>query len=129
MKAQGRGALLFIASIWGREAGGPGYALYNTTKSGMISAAKIMSVELASAGIRVNSIAPGSIRFPGGGWDSRANADPEGIARFVDESLPLGRFGTVDEVAQLAVFLASDRASLITGACIPADGSQGKSLI
>lgn len=124
-----RGAILFISSIWGREAGGPNYTLYNATKSAVISAAKIMSVELAAAGVRVNTIAPGSIRFPGGGWDRRALEDPEGIAKFVEETMPLGRFGTVEEVANLAVFLCSDRASLITGACIPADGSQGKSLI
>ncbi|MGH7507668.1 MAG: SDR family NAD(P)-dependent oxidoreductase [Longimicrobiales bacterium] len=129
MKAQGRGALLFISSIWGREAGGTGYTLYNTTKSAMISAAKIMAIELAPAGIRVNTIAPGSILFPGGGWDRRAQDDPDGIAQFVRDTMPLGRFGTVEEVAQLALFLASDRASLINGACIPADGGQGKSLI
>jgi 3-oxoacyl-[acyl-carrier protein] reductase len=124
-----RGSILFIASIWGREAGGKNYTLYNTTKSAMISAAKILSVELAPAGVRVNTIAPGSIRFPGGGWDTRALEDPEGIAKFVEDTMPLGRFGTVEEVANLALFLCSDAASLITGACIPADGSQGKSLI
>jgi 3-oxoacyl-[acyl-carrier protein] reductase len=124
-----RGSILFISSIWGREAGGPNYTLYNATKSAMISAAKVMSVELAPAGVRVNSIAPGSIRFPGGGWDQRAVEDPDGIAKFVEETMPLGRFGTVEEVANLAVFLCSDRAGLITGACIPVDGGQGKSLI
>ena len=124
-----RGSILFIASIWGREAGGQNYTLYNATKSAMISAAKVMAVELAPAGVRVNSIAPGSIRFPGGGWDKRALEDPEGIARFVEDTMPLGRFGTVEEVASLAAFLASDRASLITGACIPVDGTQGKTLI
>jgi 3-oxoacyl-[acyl-carrier protein] reductase len=129
MSERGRGAILFIASIWGREAGGPNYTLYNATKSAMISAAKVMAVELAASGVRVNSIAPGSIRFPGGGWDQRALEDPAGIAKFVADTMPLGRFGTVEEVANLAVFLVSDRASLITGACVPADGGQGKSLV
>jgi 3-oxoacyl-[acyl-carrier protein] reductase len=129
MTARGRGVILFVSSIWGREAGGTNYTLYNTTKAAMISAAKIMAVELAGAGVRVNSIAPGSILFPGGGWDRRVKDDPEGMARFVEQNLPLGRFGTVEEVAALAVFLASDAASLVTGACIPVDGAQGKTLI
>lgn len=129
MTERRRGVILFVSSIWGREAGGPNYTLYNTTKAAMISAAKIMAVELAASGVRVNSIAPGSILFPGGGWDRRKEEDPERIGRFVDETMPLGRFGTVEEVAALAVFLASDPASLITGASIPVDGAQGKTLI
>ncbi|MBI4539760.1 MAG: glucose 1-dehydrogenase [Gemmatimonadetes bacterium] len=129
MKERGGGSVIFIASIWGREAGGPNLSLYHATKSAMISAAKIMALELAPAGIRVNSVAPGSVRFPGGSWDRRVQDDPEGMAKFVRDSMPLGRFGTADEVANLVVFLASDRASLITGACIPVDGGQGKSII
>jgi 3-oxoacyl-[acyl-carrier protein] reductase len=129
LRARGSGSIIFIASIFGREAGGPGLSIYNTTKSAMISAARIMALELASSGIRVNSVAPGSIRFPGGSWDRRVQEDPEGMARWVDQNLPLGRFGTVEEVANVVTFLASPRASLLTGTCIPVDGSQGRSLI
>lgn len=129
LRQRGGGAILFIASIWGREAGGHGYTLYNATKSAQISAAKIMATELAPDGIRVNSVAPGSILFPGGGWDLRQKQDPEQIAEFVRRELPFDRFGTVEEVANLVVFLASERASLITGACITADGGQSRSLI
>jgi len=77
----------------------------------------------------VNSVAPGSIRFPGGSWDRRARDDPDKVAKFVADNMPLGRFGSAEEVAALVAFLASERASLITGACIPADGGQGKSMI
>lgn len=129
LRQRGGGCILFISSIWGREAGGLGYTLYNASKSAQISAAKIMATELARDGIRVNTIAPGSILFPGGGWDTRQRQDPEAIAAFVERDMPLGRFGTPEEVAALAVFLASPRASLITGACITADGGQSKSLI
>jgi 3-oxoacyl-[acyl-carrier protein] reductase len=129
MKQAGSGVILFISSIFGREAGGPGLSIYNTTKSALISVAKIMALELASSGIRVNSIAPGSIRFPGGSWDRRCQQDPEGMKQFVSENLPIGRFGTVAEVANVAVFLASERASLVTGACITVDGGQSHSLI
>ncbi len=129
LRARGGGSVVFIASIFGREAGGPGLSIYNTTKSAMISAARIMALELAPEGIRVNSVAPGSIRFPGGSWDRRVKEDPEGMATWVENHLPLGRFGTVSEVANLVSFLASPRASLLTGTCIPVDGSQGHSLI
>lgn len=129
MRTQKSGSILFISSVFGREAGGRGLALYNTTKSALISLAKIMATELAPEGIRVNSIAPGSIRHPGGSWDRRVKEDPEGMKEFVAENIPLGRFGTAEEVADLAVYLSSDRASLITGACINVDGGQSRSLI
>jgi 3-oxoacyl-[acyl-carrier protein] reductase len=129
MKNQGSGSVIFISSIFGRENGGARLSIYNSSKSAMISLAKVMATELASEGIRVNSVAPGSIRFPGGSWDKRCIADPEGMAEFVKKELPIGRFGTVEEIANVVCFLASDRASLVTGACINADGGQSRSLI
>ena len=128
LRRRGGGAITFIASIWGREAGGVNYTLYNASKSALISAAKVLATELAPERIRVNTVAPGSIRFPGGGWDRRMREDPEGISAFVGQNMPLDRFGTVDEVADVAAFLLSDRASLVTGACIPIDGAQGRTL-
>ena len=129
MKARGGGSLVFVSSIFGREAGGAGLSIYNTTKSALISMAKIMAIELAPEGIRVNTVAPGSIRFPGGSWDRRCIEDPDGMAVFIEQNLPLGRFGKAEEVADVVAFLVSQRASLITGACITVDGSQSKSLI
>jgi 3-oxoacyl-[acyl-carrier protein] reductase len=129
MRVRGEGVILFISSIFGREAGGKGLSIYNTTKSALISLAKIMALELATDGIRVNSIAPGSIRFPGGSWDRRCLEDPEGMARFIEQNLPIGRFGTAEELADVVTFVASPRASLLTGACINVDGGQSHSLI
>ena len=129
MRENGGGAILFIGSIFGREAGGPGLSIYNTTKSALMSAAKIMALELAPDGIRVNTLAPGSIRFPGGSWDKRVMNDPEGMKAFIADNLPMGRFGTAEEIADVAAFLLSDRASLITGACLNVDGGQSRSLI
>ena len=129
MKEQKQGVIVFISSIFGRESGGTTLSIYNTTKSALISLAKIMAVELAPFGIRVNSIAPGSIRFAGGSWDERAQKDPQGIAEFIKKEMPLGRFGTVEEVANVVTFLVSEKASLVTGACINIDGGQSRSLI
>lgn len=129
MKERGSGVLLFNASIFGREAGGAGLAVYNSTKSALISLAKILALDLAPHGVRALSLAPGSIRFPGGSWDRRVREDPEGMEEWIADNLPLGRFGTVEEVADVVAFLCSGRASLVTGACVNVDGGQSRSLI
>lgn len=122
--AKTRGSIAMVASIWGREAGGaPGY---NIAKSAVISLAKALARDYAKLGIRVNSVAPGSILFPGGGWERRRNADPEAIADMVRRELPFGRFGTPDEVGDVVAFLVSPRASWIAGACIVVDGGQSR---
>jgi len=129
MKKSGEGSIIFISSIFGREAGGPGLSIYNTTKSALISAAKIMAIELGGDGIRVNSIAPGSIRFEGGSWDRRCKEDPEGMKQFIADNIPMGRFGSAEEVADVVAFLSSKRASWVSGSCITVDGVQSHSLI
>lgn len=127
MRRTGGGVILMIASIWGRESGGR--MTYNAVKAAEISLAKAMSQQLAKDNIRVNSIAPGSILFDGGSWAQRQQADPEGIAEFVKRDLPFGRFGKADEVGDVVAFLASPRASWISGACITVDGCQSRSNI
>ena len=129
MREAGGGSICYITSIFGREVGGAGLSAYNTTKSAVISMSKIMAQELTPEGIRVNSVAPGSIRFPGGSWDQRVKERPDEMEAFVAENLPIGRFGRVEEVADTVAFLVSERASLITGACLNVDGGQSQSLI
>jgi 3-oxoacyl-[acyl-carrier protein] reductase len=127
MRRRGGGAIVMVASIWGRESGGR--MTYNAVKAAEISLAKSMAQQLAGDNIRVNSVAPGSILFPGGSWDRRQQEDPDGIAEFVKRELPFGRFGRPEEVGAVVAFLVSPRASWISGASVPVDGCQSRSLI
>ncbi len=127
MRERGGGRIIAISSIYGRESGGT--VVYNAVKAAEISLMKSLAREFAKDNVLVNSVAPGSIIFPGGGWERRMRDDPERIAAFVKSDMPLGRFGRPEELANVVVFLASERASLMTGTCINVDGCQSRSNI
>jgi 3-oxoacyl-[acyl-carrier protein] reductase len=127
LRRRGGGSIVMIASIWGRESGGR--MTYNAVKAAEISLAKSMAQQLARDNIRVNSVAPGSISFPGGTWHRRQQEDPAGMAEFVSRELPFGRFGRPEEVGSVVAFLVSSQASWISGASVPVDGCQSRSQI
>ncbi|MBN8253336.1 SDR family oxidoreductase [Priestia flexa] len=124
MKERKTGSIVNITSIFGRESGGK--VTYNNAKSALISFTKSFADEMISYGIRVNSIAPGSILHETGNWKKRLEENPEKINQFVKNEIPAGRFGTVEEVANAVVFLASEKASWIVGASLNVDGGQSK---
>ena len=128
MQAQGWGRVINIASIWGREHGGN--IGYMSAKAALIAATKHAGLSLGGTGVTVNSIAPGSISHPGGGWERFQADQPEEVVRnFIETQLPMGRFGWPEPVGDMCAFLASDRADLITGSCIVVDGGQSYSMM
>jgi len=124
MRAGGGGAIVFVASISGSRP--QPRAQYAAAKAAEIHLAASLGRELGPDGIRVNAISPGSILFPGGGWDRRRQSDTESFERWVRAEFPLGRLGTVDEVADVACFLLSPRASWISGTNVVVDGAQNQ---
>jgi 3-oxoacyl-[acyl-carrier protein] reductase len=125
MQRRGGGSIVIIASIFARETGGR--MTYGAVKAAEIGLAKSLAQQLASSNIRVNCVSPGSILFEGGSWWKRQQANPAAIADFVKRELPFGRFGRPEEVGDVVAFLASPRASWISGASVVVDGCQSRS--
>lgn len=115
MVARGKGAIVCLSSI-SACIGQPGQAVYGPSKFIASGLTKHLAIDLASKGVRVNAVAPGTIGTP-----AVAKMDKAGIAKAVSLH-PLGRMGRPDEVAAAILFLASDEASFITGAILPVDG-------
>ena len=120
-----QGVVVNVASIWGREGGG--LVAYNVAKAALISLTKAMGRDLAPRGVRCVGIAPGSVLHPGGSWERRLKADPEGITAWMKSEIPAGRFGTAEEIGRVIVFLASPAASWVNGTTVVVDGGQSRS--
>ena len=123
---KGSGNILFIASIVGVEAT-PAPLPYSAAKAALINYSKNLARQVAREGVRVNCVAPGNILFPGGTWERHLERDRAAVTKKIEDEVPMGRFGTPEEIAGLAVFLCSPRASFITGSCFVADGGQTRS--
>ena len=124
-RTHGGGSITIISSISGWKPA-PSRAQYGATKAAEMFLAGSFAWELAEIGVRVNTVCPGSTIFEGGGWERFKNEDPAGYAQFADREFPSKRLGSPEEIADVTVFLASDRASWVNGASIPVDGAQGR---
>ncbi len=116
-----QGSIIHMASVTG-VIGYPGLAAYSATKGALIALARAMSTDYARLGIRVNSVSPGTIDSPMLHAFLAAQSSPEYYRRAFDEIHPVGRVGTIEEVANVCLFLASDEASFVTGANYQVDG-------
>jgi len=126
MKERGGGAIVNISSVSGLEGGWT--TPYSAAKAALVSLSKNLSISLAPLRIRVNTVAPGSIEYPGGAWEQIKQTRPEYYEK-VRDTIPLGRMGTPQEVADVVVYLASERASWVNGVCLCVDGGQYKANI
>jgi len=117
MKAQGGGKIINIASIAGLRPS-PAMGIYSVSKAGVIMLTQVLALELATSNIQVNAIAPGVIktRFSRILWQTPQLAEP------ILKGTPLGRFGEPEDVAGLALFLASSASDYVTGAVFVVDG-------
>jgi len=120
-KSEG-GSIINISSISGFRASAR-TPPYGAVKAAILEYTQTLAAQLARQQIRVNCIAPGSIEFPGGTWERAKNNNPPLYAAIL-RSIPFGRLGQPEEVAQVALFLASPLANWVTGQNIAVDGGQ-----
>jgi len=116
-----QGSIIHMASVTG-VIGLPGLAVYSATKGALIALARAMSTDYARLGIRVNTVSPGTIDSPMLHDFLAAQSSPDSLRRAFDEMHPIGRVGTIEEVANVFLFLASDESSFVTGANYQVDG-------
>ena len=116
MRARRWGRIVNIASRAGRSPGGVAGAHYVTTKTGMLGMTRAFAKEVASEGITVNAVAPGRIETP-----MSADSPPEVLEK-VRQTIPVGRFGTPDEIGAMVAYLAGDEAGFVTGATFDING-------
>ena len=123
IKAAGAGSIVALSSVAG-TIGFPGMAAYTASKHAVFGLVKVAALELAQANVRVNAVAPGPVdnRMMQSLGDQLGGGDPAGFRTFIESRVPMGRYGTNEEIAQLVAFLASDAASYCTGGLYLSDG-------
>lgn len=127
MKSQKWGRIINISSVYGRELGGN--ISYMTAKAALNSITKHSAIDLAKHGVLVNAVAPGPVSHPGGSWEKFQNENSnEVVQNFIDENLPIGKFGWPEPIGDLVTFLASENSGFLTGTCINVDGGWSRSI-
>ena len=119
----GQGSVVVTGSIAGLESIQAPIP-YSVAKTALASYCKNLARNVGPAGIRVNYVAPGNVLFKDGTWDRKIVENEDAVRNYLEAEVPLNRFATPKEIADIVLFLASSRAAFVTGACIVADGGQ-----
>lgn len=122
MLARGAGSIVNVASVVSSVAGRPNRYVYGASKGAVIGLTKAIAADFIARGIRVNAICPGTIETPSLGQRISSQGNPEKTRSNFQARQPIGRFGTPEEVASVAVYLASDEAAFTTGQIVIVDG-------
>jgi 3-oxoacyl-[acyl-carrier protein] reductase len=122
------GRIIFITSIYGKEIGGRPW--FNVAKFAQTVLMKNLSryPEYPRSNVTINSVSPGGIMIPETGWEQFKNEKPDDYYKLLEETLPMGRLGTPEEVANVVVFLCSQLASFVNGASIAVDGGESRTI-
>lgn len=123
-----KGVIICISSICGIEVIPGAPVTYSAAKAALHAYVRGISHPLSKQGIRINAISPGNIYFPGGSWDEKIRVDSRKVEQIIEATVPMNRFGTVDEITDATLFLCSARASFMTGSCLVIDGGQTMSV-
>lgn len=121
------GSIVLVASIVGLESTSAPLP-YSAAKAALVSYGKNLARQVASANVRVNTVAPGNVLFPGGSWERHLAERRDEVLHQIELEVPLRRFGKPEEIADMIVFLSSDRAAFVTGSCVVVDGGQTRSM-
>lgn len=122
-----QGSIVLVASIVALESSSAPLP-YSAAKAALVNYAKNVAREVGRYDVRVNCVAPGNILFPGSSWERHLAERRDEVLKQIEADVPLRRFGLPEEIADLIVFLSSDRATFITGSCMVADGGQTRSM-
>ena len=122
--ARQSGVVTCVSSICGRVAIPGAPVSYSSAKAALNAYVRGMARPLGSQGIRINAVAPGNIMFPGSVWEKKIQQDPSGVDEMLKQHVALGRFGSAKEIADVIIFLTSNRAAFVTGSLFDADGGQ-----
>ena len=122
MVERGGGSIISIASVAGSIIGAPNRCIYGLSKAAVIGLVKSVAVDYVTKGVRVNAICPGTVDSPSLHDRLRATGDYEGAMKAFVARQPMGRIGRPEEIAALAVWLASDESAFVTGQAHVIDG-------
>ena len=121
-----KGIIICISSICGLEVIPDAPITYSTAKAALNAYVRGMAKPLGKDGIRINAIAPGNIMFPGSGWEEKLGDDPAGVMAKIQKEVSLQRFGKLEDVSNIALWLSAPSAGFVSGSIFVVDGGQSR---